>query len=53
MFPHDGDGLVWSYQTKAMVHCNPVVVDGRLLIGSQDRHYHCFESTDAAKAGSR
>lgn len=36
--------LLWAYKTGGEVHSSPVVYRGKVLIGSIDRHYYCFES---------
>lgn len=36
--------ILWAYKTKSMVHSSPVVYRGKVLIGSTDRHYYCFDS---------
>ena len=40
---------VWSWATGDYVNGNPAVAHGRLVIGSHDGHYYCFESDSESK----
>lgn len=35
--------LVWRYKTGDLVFSTPTVAEGRLVVGSHDKHLYCFE----------
>jgi len=51
IFHRETGELVWTFKTKSEVNSSPVIYKGKVIIGSLDRHYYCFESSEISGGG--